>query len=109
MFDWFTFSVYLRVFIEVFQRVIQVSFSEISEYDFENNRKLASICITVGILILFLIIIVIAFINWIRLFSRNKSYKHIAFRELFIGYKNNSKSRFVVLIFFVKRILLVIF
>ena len=71
--------------------------------------KLTSIWITILLLLFSMIIILVAFANWIHMLNKSKLYKVKTLRELFSGLKNNNRSRFVILIFFIKRLLLVMF
>ena len=75
----------------------------------EIPNKLTSIWITILLLLYSMIIVIIAFVSWIHMLNKSKSYTVKAFQELFSGLKHNNRSRFVILIFFIKRLLLVMF
>ena len=105
LFKFFTFSIYIRIFLQSFIIILLSWLNEIYELKLNNSVKLVSF--SMNIIILFAILFI--FELWIKqiikahpILDENKQYY---FTEFFSGLKNKTSSRMLPLVYMGQRIL----
>ena len=102
--SFFTFSVYIRLLLEVSLLLLLATFSEINEGKLSSNRYIRSFSFAVAILLFLVTLSIIYFIHWI-IYGREESMEDSVFEDFYRGIKPFMFSRSFNLQFILRRIL----
>ena len=105
--DLFTFTIYVRVFLEAFQILLITSLSEVLQFNFSELIPIISFCSSLGIIIL---CSSLCFTSFYMFFSTRKFYdedKYYKLGEFFAGIKNDKYCRLYSFNALVRRTLMI--
>ena len=108
-FQFFVFSIYVRIFIEVSMFVVLTSTSEIKEWKTTTTSNIISLIIAIIWILFCIAFIFLSFLFWMKYKNKEINDEYMPLKEFFNGIKNRSNARIYSTIFLFRRTLYVSF
>ena len=106
-FQFFVFSIYVRIFIEVNTFVVLTSTSEIKEWRIVTTSNIISLIIAIIWYLFCIAFIVLSFLFWMKHKNKEINDEYSPFKEFINGIKNKSAAKIYSTIFLLRRTLFV--
>ena len=106
-YQFFVFSIYVRILIEVNMFVVLTSASEIKEWKITTTSNIISLIIAIIWYLFCVFFIVLSFLFWMKHKNKEINDEYMAFKEFINGIKNKSATKIYSTIFLLRRTLFV--
>ena len=107
VFQFFVFSIYVRILIEVNTFIVLTSSFEIKEWKAKTTSKIISLIIAIIWYLFCIAFIVLSFLFWMKHKNNEVNDEYIPFKEFINGIKNTSAAKIYSTLFLFRRTLFV--